>query len=66
MNAMLMEMDKQTGESVVRRTRSEVERFFDGMDVVPPGVVETELWRPPRDVSGPKPLPMWCGLACKR
>lgn len=66
LNAMLTEMDKQTGDSVVRRTRSEVERFFDGMDVVPPGVVETELWRPTPDAAGPKPLPMWCGLARKR
>ncbi|HZP52175.1 SAM-dependent methyltransferase [Actinocrinis sp.] len=64
LNAMLTEMDKQTGDSVFRRTRSEVERFFDGMDVVPPGVVETELWRP--QVQGPKPLPMWAGLARKR
>lgn len=66
LNAMLTEMDKQTGDSVVRRTRSEVERFFDGMDAVPPGVVETELWRSPQGAAGPKPLPMWCGLARKR
>ncbi|MGI8665821.1 MAG: SAM-dependent methyltransferase [Jatrophihabitans sp.] len=66
LNAMLTEMDKQTGDSVVRRTRSEVEQFFHGMDVVPPGVVETELWRPPTGVAGPKPLPTWCGLARKR
>lgn len=66
LNAMLADMDKQTGDSVVRRTRSEVARFFDGMDVVPPGVMETELWRPPQGAAGPKPLPMWCGLARKR
>lgn len=66
LNEMLTEMDNQTGDSVVRRTRSEVERFFDGMDVVPPGVVETELWRPPNGAAGPKPLPMWCGVARKR
>jgi len=66
LNEMLTEMDKQTGDSVVRRTRSEVERFFDGMDIVPPGVVETELWRPAHGAAGPKPLPMWCGLARKR
>ncbi|MET8864952.1 SAM-dependent methyltransferase [Nonomuraea sp. NPDC004580] len=66
MNAMLTEMDKQTGEAVTRRTRTEVERFFDGMEIVAPGVVETELWRPPAGASGPKPLPMWCGLARKR
>ncbi|MER0449901.1 SAM-dependent methyltransferase [Streptomyces sp. Edi4] len=66
LNAMLTEMDKQTGDSVVRRTRSEVERFFDGMDVLAPGVVRTELWRPPQGASGPEPLPMWCGVARKR
>lgn len=66
LNAMLTEMDKQTGDSVVRRTRSEVEQFFDGMDIVPPGVMETELWQPPQGAAGPKPLPMWCGLARKR
>lgn len=66
LNAMLTDMDKQTGDSVVRRTRSEVARFFDGMDIVPPGVMETELWRPPQGAAGPKPLPMWCGLARKR
>lgn len=66
LNAMLTEMDKQTGDSVVRRTRAEVERFLDGMDVIAPGVLETENWRPPRDAAGPTPLPMWCGLARKR
>lgn len=66
LNAMLTEMDKQTGDSVVRRTRAEVERFFDGMDLLPPGVVETENWRPPRGAAGPRPLPMWCALARKR
>ncbi|GAA0458539.1 hypothetical protein Aca07nite_64930 [Actinoplanes capillaceus] len=65
LNAMLTEMDKQTGDSVTRRTRSQVERFFDGMDIVEPGVVETQLWRPPNQ-NGPKPLPMWCGLARQR
>jgi len=66
LNAMLTEMDKQTGDSVVRRTRAEVERFFHGMEAVPPGVVQTELWRPASGAPGPKPLPMWCGLARKR
>ncbi|GGS83658.1 hypothetical protein GCM10010156_47860 [Planobispora rosea] len=28
------------------RTKAEVERFFDGLDLVEPGVVYTPLWRP--------------------
>lgn len=64
MNATLDAMDKQMGEAVVRRTRAEVEKFFDGMDIVDPGVVGTHEWRPV--ASGPKPLPMWVGVARKR
>lgn len=66
MNATLDAMDKQMGEAVVRRTRGEVEKFFEGMDIVEPGVVETHLWRPASGDRGPKPLPMWCGVARKR
>lgn len=66
MNATLDAMDKQMGERVVRRTRAEVENFFDGMDIVPPGVVETYQWRPVPGAQGPKPLPMWVGVARKR
>lgn len=28
------------------RTRAEVSRFFDGLDLVPPGVVYVHTWRP--------------------
>jgi hypothetical protein len=65
MNATLDAMDKQMGEAVVRRTRAEVEKFFDGMDLVAPGVVETDRWRP-TDAGGPRPLPMWVAVARKR
>jgi hypothetical protein len=66
MNATLDAMDKRMGERVVRRTRREVERFFDGMDIVEPGVVETYQWRPAPGANGPRPLPMWVGVARKR
>jgi len=65
MNATLDALDKQLGEAVVRRTRSEVQAFFDGLDLLDPGVVETQEWRP-ADPSGPKPLPMWVAAARKR
>ena len=66
MNATLDAMDKQMGEAVVRRTRGEVEKFFNGMDISEPGVVQTNEWRPAPDADGPKPLPMWVGVARKR
>ncbi|MFR9797585.1 SAM-dependent methyltransferase [Streptomyces sp. MS06] len=62
MNATLDALDKQLGEAVVRRTRDEVARFFDGMELLEPGVVETQNWRP-TDTTGPRPLPMWVALA---
>jgi hypothetical protein len=35
-----------TTSSLVTRTRAEVERFFDGFDLLDPGVVEIQRWRP--------------------
>jgi len=59
-------LNKQWGESVVRRTRADTARFFNGLDIVEPGVVELPDWRPdPGATAGPRPLPMWCGLARK-
>jgi hypothetical protein len=39
-----------TTTSLVTRPRAQVERFFDGFDLVDPGLVEIQLWRP--DESG--------------
>jgi hypothetical protein len=35
-----------TTASLVTRTRAQVERFFDGFELVPPGLTEIQLWRP--------------------
>ncbi len=35
-----------TTASLVTRTRAQVERFFDGFDLLDPGLVEIQLWRP--------------------
>jgi hypothetical protein len=37
---------QQTTASIVTRTRPQVERFFDGFDLLDPGVVEIQRWRP--------------------
>ncbi|MRT44775.1 SAM-dependent methyltransferase, partial [Xylella fastidiosa subsp. multiplex] len=47
------------------RTRDEVGRFFDGTELLDPGVVELPDWRPgPEDKPAPG-LPMWCGVGRK-
>ena len=40
-----------TTASLVTRTRAQVERFFDGFELVPPGLTEIQLWRPDRRSS---------------
>jgi hypothetical protein len=49
-----------------RRTREEVERFFDGFDVVEPGITQTPMWRPdpPQPIMA-GPVPMWAGVGRK-
>lgn len=58
-------LNRQWGESVVRRTKAEATRFLDGLEIVEPGVVELPDWRPEPGAAGPRPMPMWCGLARK-
>jgi hypothetical protein len=49
-----------------RRSRDEVTGFFDGLDLVEPGVVQPHRWRP--DPDGPPPAgesSNWAGVARK-
>ncbi|WBB80724.1 SAM-dependent methyltransferase [Micromonospora sp. WMMD882] len=55
------------GVTLVARTRAEVERFFDGWELVDPGIVPVPAWRPdgapPVD---PEAVYYWSGVARKR
>ncbi|MGH3388728.1 MAG: SAM-dependent methyltransferase [Actinomadura sp.] len=46
------------------RTTGQVTRFFDGLDLLEPGVVPTTLWRPELD-GAPDPIDDFGGLARK-
>lgn len=48
----------------VSRTPEEITRFFDGLDLLEPGVVSTSLWRPDPSAS-PAEVDAVCGLARK-
>jgi hypothetical protein len=50
-----------TGQT--RRTREQVTDFFGGLELLPPGVVETPQWRPEKPPAGS--VPMWAGVARK-
>lgn len=52
------------GDPYCLRSPDSIARFFDGLDLLEPGVVSTPRWRPP---AGPLPaqLSVFCGLARK-
>jgi hypothetical protein len=46
MGTKVEQLYQLTTASLVTRTRAEVERFFDGLELLEPGVVEIQRWRP--------------------
>ena len=47
------------------RARAEVARFFDGLELVEPGVVRAPEWRPDSDADLDNPAAVWAGVARK-
>jgi hypothetical protein len=47
------------------RDRAQVTRFFDGLDLVPPGVVQVSKWRPDSDIEAATAGAIWAGVARK-
>ena len=48
------------------RSHAEITRFFDGLDLLEPGVVQPQQWRPEPGVLSPPLVTAWCGVAQKR
>jgi S-adenosyl methyltransferase len=49
------------------RSRADIARFLDGLDLVPPGIVQIDSWRPPSPATPPPSplLPIYAALARK-
>ena len=45
------------------RSHADFARFFDGLELIEPGVTSAPLWRPA--TADPKPLDVVCGVARK-
>jgi S-adenosyl methyltransferase len=52
-------------EQATLRGYDETLRFFDGLELVEPGVVASSKWRPQSDVEADRPSSTWCGVARK-
>jgi hypothetical protein len=52
-------------DSAVLRTRDQTLRFFDGLDLVEPGLVATSKWRPDSELEASSSSGAWAGVARK-
>ncbi len=47
------------------RSHAEVMRFFEGLDMVEPGLVRVQQWRPSSEVEAKSPAALWGGVGRK-
>jgi hypothetical protein len=59
-------LNRLSHQKFTLRTHDEVARFFDGLDLLEPGVARVEQWRPASDLEGCNRSAMWGGVARKR
>ena len=53
-------------ETQRHRSHAEVTRFFDGLELLDPGVVPVPRWRPASEIEAAAHSAMWGGVALKR
>jgi S-adenosyl methyltransferase len=65
MAEMAKRLNQLMAEKVTFRGRAEVTRFFDGLDLVEPGMVRVQQWRPNTEAERTSPAALWGGVARK-
>jgi hypothetical protein len=58
--------DQRARQQLTVRSRKEVARFFEGMDLVEPGLVRLEEWRPSPATDEAGKSTLWCAVGQKR
>ena len=58
--------ERMSGPKATMRDRAAITRFFDGLELVEPGVVQPQQWRPEPAFVSPPQVTAWCGVARKR
>lgn len=58
--------EHQAHNPLVLRDRAHVASFFEGLDLVEPGVVQVSKWRPGSELEAAAPAALWGGLARKQ
>jgi hypothetical protein len=62
---MTQSLNEIMAEKITARDRRTVARFFDGLELVAPGLVRVSEWRPPADAGAGFPAAIWAGVARK-
>jgi hypothetical protein len=65
MAKMADSLNKMMAEKVTFRDRPAVARFFEGLELVEPGMVQASKWRPATDAEAASPAALWAGVARK-
>lgn len=55
--------ERQPHVPLILRNRAQVARFFDGLQLVPPGLVQCSRWRPGSECEAAAPAALWGGVA---
>jgi SAM-dependent methyltransferase len=65
MAQMAERLNKLMAEKVTFRTGPQVERFFEGLELVKPGMVRVQEWRPASEIEAKSPAALWGGVGRK-
>jgi hypothetical protein len=57
--------ERMSGPKATMRDRDAITRFFDGLDLLEPGLVQPQQWRPEPGILSPPQVTAWCGVARK-
>ncbi|MDR0345292.1 MAG: SAM-dependent methyltransferase [Nocardiopsaceae bacterium] len=66
MGEVIGQANQLVDQQTTPRTRDEVTRFFEGLDLVGPGVVALDEWRPDSELTAATRAAGWCGVAGRR
>lgn len=59
-------VNQMMAEKVTLRSYAQAARFFDGLDLIEPGVVRVQEWRPDSEIEAKSTSNMWGGVGRKR
>jgi hypothetical protein len=65
MGQMAERLNKMMAEKVTFRGQAGVARFFDGLELVEPGMVRVQQWRPDTEAEANSPAALWGGVGRK-